>query len=181
MSAISFLEELKKTQTGEYAQKWLDEAINALKQEPCEDKIIDNHYWKGFHNGIRTEKFRESKREPCEDAVSRAEVIDELNRLGRNAFKDDTDYDRFFAFLDNLLPATPTQRWISVSERLPKNNGVYLVTIVFDIDETESERDVTKAYFCSPSKKWQYFSNNEVIAWMPLPEPYKAEMRGERE
>ena len=65
------------------------------------------------------------------------------------------------------------QKWIPVSERLPKNNGVYLVTTFFDIDETESGRDVTKAYFCSPSKKWQYFSNDEVIAWMPLPEPYK--------
>lgn len=42
-----------------------------------------------------------------EAAVSRKEVIDELNRLGRNAFKDDTDYDNFFAFLDNLPPVTP--------------------------------------------------------------------------
>ena len=43
-----------------------------------------------------------------EDCVSRTEVVDELNRLGRNAFKDDTDYDNFFAFVDNLPPATPT-------------------------------------------------------------------------
>lgn len=43
-----------------------------------------------------------------EDCVSRAEVTDELNRLGRNAFKDDTDYDNFFAFVDSLPPVTPT-------------------------------------------------------------------------
>lgn len=42
----------------------VEEIIKALEQEPCEDKIIDKHYWKGFNNGIRTEKFRESKKEP---------------------------------------------------------------------------------------------------------------------
>jgi hypothetical protein len=33
MSAIDYLQELKKSQTGKYAQKWLDEAIDALKQK----------------------------------------------------------------------------------------------------------------------------------------------------
>ena len=48
------------------------------------------------------------EQQPSEDCVSRAEVIDELNRLGRNAFKDDTDYDNFFTFVDSLPPVTPT-------------------------------------------------------------------------
>lgn len=34
MSAINFLNELKATYTGSYAQKWLDEAIQALEQQP---------------------------------------------------------------------------------------------------------------------------------------------------
>lgn len=53
----------------EYSE--VEEIINILTQEPNKDKIIDDHYWKGFHNGIRTEKWRENKREACEDAVSR--------------------------------------------------------------------------------------------------------------
>lgn len=55
------------------------------------------------------------EQQPCEDAVSRTEITDELNRLGRNAFKDDTDYDNFFAFLDSLPSVTPTRKkgkWI---------------------------------------------------------------------
>jgi len=55
------------------------------------------------------------EQEPCEEAISRAEILDELNRLGRNAFKDDTDYDNFFAFVDSLSPVTPQQKtghWI---------------------------------------------------------------------
>lgn len=47
------------------------------------------------------------EQQPGDDCVSREEVIDELNRLGRNAFKDDTDYDNFFAFVDSLPPVTP--------------------------------------------------------------------------
>lgn len=51
-----------------------------------------------------------------DDCVSRQVVFDELNRLGRNAFKDDTDYDNFFAFVDSLPPVIPTRksglRWI---------------------------------------------------------------------
>jgi len=53
--------------------------------------------------------LEELEQQSCEDAVSRAEVIDELNRLGRNAFKDDTDYDNFFAFVDSLPQVTPTK------------------------------------------------------------------------
>ena len=49
------------------------------------------------------------EQEPCDDAVRRTEVIDELNRLGRNAFKDDTDYDNFFAFVDSLPSVTPQE------------------------------------------------------------------------
>ena len=46
--------------------------------------------------------------EQSEDCVSRQAVIDELNRLGRHAFKDDTDYDTLFDFIDSLPPVTPT-------------------------------------------------------------------------
>ena len=44
------------------------------------------------------------------DCISREAVIEELNRLGRNAWKDDADYDGFFAFLDNLPPVVPTRK-----------------------------------------------------------------------
>lgn len=34
MSAIDYLQQLKKSHTGEYARNWLDEAIKALEQKP---------------------------------------------------------------------------------------------------------------------------------------------------
>ena len=53
-------------------------------------------------------------------------------------------------------------KWIPVSERLPEEDDLYLVN--FD----DGEYDLV--YFCKYA-----FSYSGVIAWMPLPEPYKAE------
>lgn len=36
----------------------VEEIMRALKQEPCENKIIDEHYKKGFSNGLRTAEWR---------------------------------------------------------------------------------------------------------------------------
>ena len=53
-------------------------------------------------------------------------------------------------------------KWIPVSERLPEKDDLYL--ICFD----DGEYDLV--YFSKGA-----FSYSGVIAWMPLPEPYKAE------
>lgn len=83
MSAIDYLKELKKTQTGKYAQEWLDEAIKALEQEPCENTVsrgvFEQVMWE---RDTAIEQLRElgyglgQKIEPCDDAVSRQAVID---------------------------------------------------------------------------------------------------------
>ena len=55
-------------------------------------------------------------------------------------------------------------RWIPVSERLPEDDGLYLVY-------TEEQP------FVCPFEDGEFFID-EVIAWMPLPQPYKAESEG---
>ena len=52
--------------------------------------------------------------------------------------------------------------WIPVSERLPEEHGEYLVT--------DKYGRVTSGLWIGNAKRWK-----DVIAWMPLPEPYKAE------
>lgn len=96
--------------------KEFTEALTSiLEQEPCEDVVIDKHYWKGFNNGIRTEKFRESKRqEPCGDAISRKavlEIYDEWFATCNIADKKESPKSKIKA----LLPVTPklkTGHWI---------------------------------------------------------------------
>jgi len=112
------------------------------------------------------------EQEPCEDAVSRAEVVDELNRLGRNAFKDDTDYDNFFAFLDSLPSVTPTQEWIPCSDRLPEEKVEVLVTTEWG-NITIAERYSANDYFINDGAA--NADEDEITAWMPLPLPWKGE------
>lgn len=58
------------------------------------------------------------------------------------------------------------QRWIPVSEKLPEREGWYLTSLG---DKTYGGADVDM--YC---KGWVKYGTH-VLAWMPLPEPYKAE------
>lgn len=67
------------------------------------------------------------------------------------------------------------QEWIPVSERLPEKGGWYLVTWE---DQFETVRRVAVSEFIEPKgltdiRHFEGFVMNEIIAWMPLPEPYK--------
>lgn len=63
--------------------------------------------------------------------------------------------------------------WIPVSERLPEDGIAVLIT-------TENEEVYTDQVITDPYKE-RYFQSNtgydnfQVVAWMPLPEPYSEE------
>lgn len=66
--------------------------------------------------------------------------------------------------------------WIPVSERMPKENGNYLVTkdVYFTpdhVDDINHYRTVGISYY---GTKYSWLGA-EVYAWMPLPEPYEPE------
>lgn len=79
------------------------------------------------------------------------------------------------------------QRWIPCSERLPEKGKDVLVTRHYDgsADGNKSCRYVEIADLggCDDEVAWHSYSdeykmhprNHRVIAWMPLPEPYKEE------
>ena len=67
------------------------------------------------------------------------------------------------------------QKWIPVSERLPEENKTVIASTKYGV---YPETHYTKEY----GWEWAYESGmdywrelNDVEAWMPLPEPYKAE------
>lgn len=73
------------------------------------------------------------------------------------------EYGHIYDEIDNMPTIEPQQRWIPVSERLPEKDGCYLTTTMY------------KQVYCD---YWNgdYFDRTEtVIAWMPLPSPYKGE------
>jgi hypothetical protein len=63
--------------------------------------------------------------------------------------------------LDKAIETIEQTIWIPVNERLPEEDGLYLVY-------TEEQ-----PFVCS-FEDGEFFIE-EVLAWMPLPEPYKAE------
>lgn len=72
--------------------------------------------------------------------------------------------------------------WIPVSERLPKESGYYLVNVYIE-DCCFSE--VSICWFAHSDDysitagEWRECADDELVtAWMPLPEPYKAESEG---
>ena len=79
--------------------------------------FIEDNHGSDYDEALKI-AIKALEQELCEDAISRQAVMDELNRLGRNAFKDDTDYDNFFTFVDNLPSVNPTSNVsIQITER----------------------------------------------------------------
>lgn len=63
--------------------------------------------------------------------------------------------------IENAIKALEQKpKWIPVSEKLPEENGGYLVTV--------KRGYVTTALWVGNAENWK-----EVTAWMPLPEPYE--------
>ncbi len=102
------------------------------------------------------------------EELARQRVIDTPSRLPNGdvnpyATRYATQLDERTAFKFMLIdaPAVDIPRWISVTERLPEEEGRYLITgkrgAVYSL-EYEDER---------------WYGGIEPIAWMPLPEPYK--------
>lgn len=55
----------------------------------------------------------------------------------------------------------PEPEWIPVSERLPKENGFYLTSTMYGEVYLDAWNGIN----------WE--RSEEILAWMPLPEPYK--------
>lgn len=71
----------------------------------------------------------------------------------------------FIGTIKDLIETVPTieqPHWIPCSEKLPEEDGVYLVTRLKEIYV-----DIARYWNGEWSSEWP------VIAWMPLPVPYK--------
>ena len=153
----------------------LDERISELKilyqeaerinlKDKAIELLVDINY---------LEELRELRRkqEPCEDVVSR-------KTIDQNIYDYAESNGLSYANLKNAILDAPSvtleQKWIPVSERLPEESDDYLITNIAG--------DVEMAYFAHPKDyaiskgEWrEIWYEDDVIAWMPLPQPYKKE------
>ena len=114
------------------------------------------------------------------DLISRQAAIDALGEEPLVWHEDDAgevaernQWRRDVAAIKALPSAQPKQQWISCSERLPEHGGRYLISVLDGIN-----RRTTVAPYLPRCKAWAMNGRMaywKVIAWLPLPEPYREE------
>lgn len=144
---------------------------DAIRRMECCRNFLANNYSDMGEPNITAFNMaiKALEQEPCEDAVSRKEAI----RLAEQGQIQGFEWQ--ILKLVTLPSVAPTQRWIPVSERLPEESITVIgTTKLDDIYKTELYDDCGE-------KKWYANGNFDVpiVAWMPLPNPYKAEMESE--
>ena len=150
------------------------------------EKIIQGLY-RGDSRAIK-EAIKTLEKEPCEDAISKSDVFEILGNLMSIPY----DFDRQINEKDvsesmdeiRVLPSvTPTRKkeeWIPCSERLPKPNELADNVRKYYLIQDEYGDMHVASYLRNGwiSIDSFYTLEDDVIAWMPLPEPYKAESKG---
>ena len=87
--------------------------------------------------------------------------------------------------LEILPSAQPEQHWILCSDRLPEENGQYLITVKYK-HVNDSYEDVYAEHGEWLDGEWDMFcfghcgEVEDIIAWLPLPEPYREERDGDK-
>ena len=69
--------------------------------------------------------------------------------------------------IKSLPSADRPQEWIPCSERLPKDNREVLISLEWGIDIGTYERGEWRSEWIN------HYDDDNVLAWMPLPEPMK--------
>ena len=87
--------------------------------------------------------------------------------------------DRAEGAIGNLPSAEPEPHWIPFSERLPKTNEVVLLCGKYNIfcgyHNTKGKWYSITGDGWETNMDFPSSNNGDILAWMPLPEPYKEE------
>ena len=108
-----------------------------------------------------------------EDLISRQAAIDAASE---GCFELRGVFARIEEKLKALPSAQPEPKWIPCSERLPKARTEVVVSYT---DDSGDRRYTSSGWLNKEYWIVDYEINNFVVAWMPLPEPYREE--GEQE
>lgn len=148
-----------------------------MKNEIC-CNCTDEEIAKSFIEDVEAVKDR-LEGQPCEDCISRQAVLNLAKFDGRDGLGS-----IIHAFdVEQLPPVTPAEKsnkWIHVSERLPEDHKDVLICLSSDqicIGCYNGHRlpfsNHAIGWGASYAHNW---CSNDVIAWMPLSEPYKQEV-----
>ena len=121
-----------------------------------------------------------------EEALSKA--IMTLIYFQEHFCKSKEAVDNTQAVIDALEQIEQEPKWVPVSERLPEERKKCLVTFkggyvgimcyasdLYGVDEYDFCDEKGMAGWFDYDRELGHYSRDDVIAWLPLPQPYKAE------
>lgn len=98
---------------------------------------------------------------------------DELfENVGKIKPRNKEHYKSIGEFMNMITNTSTTEKWTPVSERLPEENGNYIVSLEDAVD-TSAKFFNGKWFMSSIDSIAREYGEYEVFAWMPPPEPYK--------
>lgn len=106
------------------------------------------------------------------DLIDRQEAIDDLHGRDPSQIWDTADIEVWI----NALPSAQLERWIPTTEKLPKYGKTVIITN--DKGNVRCGRFEGVEFWKDDGDSYWTFKGNtveHVLAWMPLPEPYKGE------
>lgn len=114
------------------------------------------------------------------DLIERQAAIDEIKEIYE--WHDNVSKERIIEHFKRLPSAQPEQRWVPCSERLPDIGGhhvsdpciVYCSNGAYGFAELEENIFGQVGWNCERDDEY-HEPLGEVLAWMPLPEPYQEE------
>lgn len=90
--------------------------------------------------------------------------------------------------IEELKERREANKWITIDTEkdLPKEDGFYLTTVEYEESISgKLKRNTAELYFSSVFKRWSECgededSEDDVIAWRPMPKPYGSEAENEQ-
>ena len=173
--------------------EWLKE-LQTYRNRECETcKNSENGKCAGTEECHECMWQNQYEQEPCEDCISRKAACDAIRKY-KSVVSVPDEYDIAFddgidtaiAEIGHNVPSVipkPKMGWIPVSERLPNDRRPVLVTAYWH----ETYQVMMASYFgdglwwCVPFNNCgKHEQKLNPKAWLPLPEPYKAERNEEK-
>lgn len=106
-----------------------------------------------------------------DEMITKRQAIDALDKRFDNIPMEQTAEILMLRKDLREMPAVQNgQNWIPVSERLPEEDGFYLVTVNYG-----GAACVHESYFMQCNSRGVHWDYSDVTAWMPMPEHYKGE------
>lgn len=103
------------------------------------------------------------------------EVVYKALRTPTPDYKKDPFHDSMSLAIAMVQEIPSAQQWVPVSERLPETSEKVLITRRFGLYVGDDyDRCIDLGYYYSNLNQWDTLNLDdiEVLAWMPLPEPY---------